>query len=42
MQGIEFEGQNKVYGKPAHMTDEECVSLPVNQTEDTCVMLGIR
>ena len=37
MKPVEFKGQNKVYLKPENMTDEECSSLPVNQTGDTIV-----
>lgn len=31
MKPIEFEQQNKLYTRPADMTDEECSSLPVYQ-----------
>ena len=29
MRAVDFEGRNKVYGKPKNMTDEECYELPV-------------
>ena len=37
MKPIEFEGQNRVYNKPIDMTDDECSSLPVNQSGNTIV-----
>lgn len=37
MKPVEFEGQNNVYHKPESMSEEECGSLPVNQTKDIIV-----
>ena len=35
MMPISFEQQNALFGKPANMTDEQCMSLPVWMGHDT-------